>query len=66
MCVFYLLSQSEGTAKLFPVTVARPNLHSRIDDLRKQRKNKNTPSGDIKGNKWRDETLVLLMFSVPY
>lgn len=35
--VFYLLSQSEGTAKLFTVTVARPNLHSGIDDLTKQR-----------------------------
>lgn len=30
---FYLLSQSEGTAKLLPITVARPHLHSGVNNL---------------------------------
>lgn len=29
----YLLSQSEGTAKLLPVAVARPHLHSCVNNL---------------------------------
>lgn len=33
VCVCYLLGQSEGTAKLFSIIVARQHLHPSVDDL---------------------------------
>lgn len=40
MRVCYLLSQSEGTAKLLSITVARPHLYPCVNDLKKKKKKK--------------------------
>lgn len=37
-CFYYLLSKSEGTAKLLSITVARPHLHSCVNYLRNKQK----------------------------